>query len=107
MCYRKIALTPFCLKLVARAFCAGDSPLDDRARELRCEHLDELVGVAAQVSAALDSKARGAGFEEVARVDGAQVAIALRVEGHLREDADAEPELDIRFDHVGIERGQH
>ena len=36
-----------------------------------------------------------------------QGRIALRVKCHLGEDADAEAELDIRFDHVGILRGQH
>jgi hypothetical protein len=37
----------------------------------------------------------GARIEEVARVDGAQVVVALRVERHLRQDADPEAELDV------------
>ena len=74
------------------------------AREqVRREQLDELIGVAPQVGAALDAQPRGARLEQVARVDGAQVVVALRVECHLREDADAQAELDVGLDHVGVD----
>jgi hypothetical protein len=38
---------------------------------------------------------------------GRQGIVALRVEGHLGDDADAEPQSDIGLDHVGVDRGQH
>ena len=34
-------------------------------------------------------------------------AVARRVVRHLRDDADAEAELDVGLDHVGVERGEH
>src|SRR5205807_2571526 len=84
--------TPHFSQLVARAFLPHDGRLDDVARQVRREQLDELVGVAAQVGAALDAQARGARLEPVARVDGAQRTVARRVERHLGEDADAQAE---------------
>src|SRR6266513_6394905 len=96
--------TPHFSQLVARAFLSHDGRLDDVARQVRREELDELVGVAAQVGAALDAQARGARLEQVARVDGAQRTVARRVERHLGEDADPEAELDVGLDDVGIER---
>ena len=37
----------------------------------------------------------------------AQVAVALRVEGHRGDDADAQPELDVGLDHVRVEGRHH
>ena len=72
------------------------------ARELRCEHLDEVEDVTAQVIAAAHAEMDRIGLEELARVDGAQALVALRVVGELRDDCDAEPLLDGRLDHVGV-----
>ena len=65
------ALSPIS-ELVARSRFFHHGFLHHVARQLRREQLDELVGVAAQVGAALDAQARGARLEQVAGVDGAQ-----------------------------------
>ena len=49
----------------------------------------------------------GARIEEMARVDCAQVIVALRVECHLGQDADPKAELDVGLDHVRVERREH
>jgi hypothetical protein len=80
--------------------------LDHALRQVRGEQLDQVVVVAAQVGAAAQRQAGGVGFEQVGGVDRNQPAVALRVEGQRRNDAQTEAEADVGLDHVGIERGQ-
>ena len=77
--------------------------LDQVTRQVGCARFDEIVGVAAQVGAALYPKARGRRGEKVRRVDRAQLPVAFRVKSHGRHDADAEAQFDVGLDHVGIE----
>ena len=79
---------------------------DGRAGQERCEQFNEVVGVAAQVFVPADRDACGVGLEQVLGFDHAQVPVALRDEGDFGEDADAQPQFHISFDHVGIDGGQ-
>jgi hypothetical protein len=79
---------------------------NDRAGQQRGEQFDEVVSVAAQVFVLADRDARGVGLEQVLGIDHAQVPVAFRDEGDLGEDADAQPEFHIGFDHVGVDRGE-
>src|SRR5262245_34442160 len=65
--------------------------------------LDETVDVVAQKPAAPHRYARRAFLEEVRTIEKVEPRIAIGSESHRREDADAEPEIDIVFDYVGIE----
>ena len=80
-------------------------PLDHLARQRRRERLDERVHVAAQVGAAPHRQARHVDLEQVARVERAQIAVALGVEGDRGDDAHAHAELDVGLDDVGVHRG--
>ena len=72
--------------------------------ELRRAELDEAEDVAAQEAAAADGEARGVACEQVRAVEHAQAGVALGVERHRGDDADAELELDVGLDDVGVER---
>ena len=76
------------------------------AGQVRGEQFDEVVSVAAQVFVLAYRDARGAGLEQVPGVHHAQMLVALRDEGHLRQYSDAQSQFHIGLDHVRVDRGQ-
>src|SRR5512147_820451 len=77
----------------ARSTLAVHRVVDDSAGQVSGEHLDEVVGIAAQVAVFADTDAGRARFEQVAGIDGANVRIPLRIVGHHRHDADTQAEF--------------
>src|SRR5579859_1255256 len=90
-------------------FLGGESALamhrvvNDVTRQMRGEHLDEVVGVTAQITVFADADAGRARFEQMAGVDGAHVGVALRVVGHHGDDAHAHAQLNIGLDDVCVD----
>ena len=82
-------------------------PLDQAAREVRSEQLDEIELVFAQQAAAPEADPGRVRREQVRRVDVHQVGVVLLFDGHAGDDADAEAEAHVGLDHVGIARRQH
>src|SRR5438093_6974257 len=95
---------------------AGRSPrrggrergVDVRAIEGRRESGDEIVDGAAQESSSTERDPGDRRCEQMGRIELLEYArVTYRIPRHFRDDADTEPHLDIRLDHVGIERRQH
>ena len=54
--------------------------IDEFMRQVRSEHVDEVIHIAAQYGAASETDARGAGLEQMAGVQGHQVLIYFHQE---------------------------
>ena len=81
--------------------------VDRGAIERRSEQRDEIVDITAKEDASTQRKPRRRRREQVRGVELLEGAVACRVVGHLRDDPDPHSQLDVRLDHVGIERGKH
>ena len=70
------------------------------------DRANEFILVPAQVGIASDPQISRTGREQVRRIQHRQIAVALRVVGHLRQQADAQPELHVGLDHIRVDGGQ-
>ena len=76
-------------------------------RQRRGKGRDESVDVISQLGVAAHGQPGHVVGEQMARVDGGQVAVTLLVLSNRRDDAHAQAQLDTGLDHVGIHCHQH
>ena len=76
-------------------------------REVRGKYLDEVVNISSKVAVAADADSGRAWLEQVAGINGSQVLVALRIKGHLRQNADPQPQFNISLDDIRIYGRKH